>query len=83
MNTRNRSTRREPIIEAKVKVASLAATTAGLVLSLISHLIGEVPDMLAGTIETAVTGLITGAVTFAGGWLAQHTPRDVLDLETD
>lgn len=77
------SEKREPIVEAKVKVSALAATVAGLVLSLVSHTLGEVPDVLAGTIETAVTGLVTGGVTFAGGWLARHTPRELLDVDVD
>lgn len=72
---------REPVVEAKVKAGSLAAGASGLVLSLASHLLGDVPSVLAGTIETSVTTLVTGGATFAGGWLARHTPRDVVDVD--
>lgn len=76
--------KRTPVVEAKVKVASLAAMVSGLALSLLGHLLGgDVPDVLAGTVETAVTGLVTGGVTFAGGWLAKHTPRELLDVDVD
>lgn len=76
--------KREPIVEAKVKASALAATVAGLVLSLLGHVFGgDVPTVLAGAVESTVTALVTGGVTFAGGWLARHTPRDVVDVEVD
>lgn len=60
-------------VEAKVKSASVGAVVAGFVLWLLQTYVfdGEVPDPVALLVALAVSG----AVTFAAGYLAPHTPR--------
>lgn len=73
------------IIEAKVKTAAAAAAVSGLVLSLIAYLFhgADIPDPLKATITSLVTTLVTGGITYSVGWLTRHTPRDILDLDTE
>lgn len=63
-------------VEAKVKAATTAATISAFVLSLLGQVVfhgGAAPDWAQTIVETVVTG----ALTFAAGWLAKHTPRTV------
>lgn len=76
--------RGDKVVEAKVKTTTLAAGAVGLVLSLLSHFVGgEVPTVLAGSIETAVTTLVTGGVTFAAGWVTKHTPLSITAVKDE
>lgn len=69
---------RKAPVEAKVKVATAASYFGGVGLLAIlqavsadANLIGGLPD----AVEVFVVPLITSAVTFVGGWLANHTYR--------
>lgn len=75
--------KREPIVEAKVKAGTLAAVVSAFVLSLLGQYVfaGEAPEFVTTFVESAVTSVVVGALTFGGGWLAQHTPRKVVDVE--
>lgn len=68
-------------IEVKVKTGTAAATiTAGVLAGLADVLpAGAVPAWLAAP----VLAVVTGVVTFAAGWLARHTPREVADVQID
>lgn len=61
------------IVETKVKASTTAATVVSLVLSYlgVSVFKGDVPSW----VDVVVTGAVTGALTFAAGWLAKHEPR--------
>jgi hypothetical protein len=67
------------VVERKVKAAATAATAASLVVSLLGLYVfhGTVPDWVTAVVGTAVTG----ALTFAAGWLAKHTPRTVAPVD--
>ena len=60
-------------VEAKVKAASTAAFLVGAGTQALGLYVfhGAVPDWATATVGSLVTGLLT----FAGGWLAKHTPR--------
>jgi hypothetical protein len=61
------------VVETKVKASTTAATLVSLVLSYlgVSVFKGDVPSW----VDVIVTGAVTGALTFAAGWLAKHEPR--------
>lgn len=61
-------------VETKVKAASLAALVASFLVSL---LVIKVPAIAgaADLLQTAVIAVVTSLGTWAGGWLASHTPR--------
>lgn len=68
-------------VELKVKVGSVAAALTAL-------LLGGVADVLPGGavpvwVATPLLAIVTGGVAFGVGWLARHTPRDVVDVSTD
>lgn len=70
-------------IEAKVKTATAAATVSTLVLSLLGQYVfksGPVPEFVTAFVESSVTAVVGGLVTFAVGWLTKHTNR-VLDIQ--
>lgn len=61
------------VVERKVKAASTTAALVGIATTELGLYVfhGTVPDWATG----AIGGLVTGALTFAAGWLAKHTPR--------
>lgn len=71
MNAPQPPTKTAPV-EAKVTASSIAATLSSLVLTELTMSLGT---PLPGWVGMIVTGVVTGAVTFASGWLAKHTPR--------
>ncbi len=60
-------------VEAKVKAASTAAAVVGFATTLLGSYVfhGTAPSWAVDAIGAAVTG----ALTFAAGWVARHTPR--------
>ncbi|OQO89944.1 hypothetical protein B1813_19075 [Saccharomonospora piscinae] len=76
---------RTPVIEAKVKTSAAAAAAAAFVLSLLGQFVfgGETPEAVAAVVESAVTSLVTAGITFGGGWLARHTPRELVDVDVE
>ncbi|WP_435583467.1 hypothetical protein [Amycolatopsis thermoflava] len=74
----------KPIVEAKVKTSSAAATAVGAVLALVSAYVFKgtaVPDAVEAIVTSVVGGAVTGGITFATGWLTKHTPRGWIDLQ--
>jgi hypothetical protein len=65
------------VVETKVKAATTAATIVSLLLTYlgVSVFKGDVPSWVV----VAVTGVVTGALTFLAAWLAKHTPRVLID----
>jgi hypothetical protein len=63
------------VVERKVKAATTAATIASAAVSLLGLYVfhGVVPDWVTALVGTAVTG----ALTFAAGYIAKHTPRTI------
>jgi len=59
-------------VETKVRVSTLASMVAALVMGLVVHWRGS---PVSGPTGDLITTVVTGAVTFAAGWLAKHTPR--------
>jgi hypothetical protein len=77
---------RTPIVEAKVKTSAAAAAVVGLALALIGQYLfkgGPVPSVVEAIVTPAVTALVTGGITYVTGWLTRHTPRDVVQLDTE
>lgn len=68
------------VVETKVKAATTAATIVSLLLTYlgVSVFKGDVPSWVV----VAVTGVVTGALTFAAAWLAKHTPRVIIPALT-
>ncbi|MCP2339152.1 hypothetical protein [Actinomadura rupiterrae] len=67
----------EPIdskVEGKVVAASSAALVAAFIVGWVVHVLPGLSG-LAEPLQAAVTALIVAGLTFAGGWLARHTPR--------
>ena len=71
MSTRRAAT--PAAVETKVTAATAAATFTSFVLWLLAQYVfpGDVPAPVVGI----VTLLVTGAATFAAGYMARHTPR--------
>jgi predicted lysophospholipase L1 biosynthesis ABC-type transport system permease subunit len=62
------------MIETKVTAATLAAFITSLIMNWLLMqwpFLKEMNDSLA----TVILALVTGIITFAGGWLAKHTNR--------
>ena len=60
-------------VETKVQASTAAAAVSGLALWCLGKYVfkGDVPDVLASWIYV----LVPGALAFAAGYLARHTPR--------
>jgi len=69
-------------VEIKVKTSAVASaiTTAALAFGS-TALAGGAP--LPVWVGDAVGTVVIGLVTFAAGWLARHTPRNIADVEVD
>ena len=62
-----------PVVETKVKAGTAAAALSGLVLWCLGRYVfkGDVPDVVASW----VYAIVPAVITFAAGYLANHTPR--------
>jgi hypothetical protein len=65
-----------PAVETKVKAGSLGAALAGIIdWGLATELF---PHMHDATAQALILAAVPGILAFAGGWLAKHTPRTVI-----
>lgn len=62
-------------IETKVKAASTVSTITALIVTLIGGLTVWHGAAVPAIVTSLVSAVVTGGLTFAGGWLARHTPR--------
>jgi drug/metabolite transporter (DMT)-like permease len=62
-------------VETKVTASTTAAALSGMILWVLGKYVfkGDVPDVFASWIYIVVPG----ALAYAAGWLAPHTPRPV------
>jgi len=68
-------------IELKVKTGTAAALCSAFILSLLSSYVfhGVVPDF----VNDGIVAIVTGGIGFGVMWLTKHTPRGVIDVESD
>jgi hypothetical protein len=69
-----------PAVETKVKACSLAAAVAGVADWLLATYL--FPHMHDATAQALILAAVPGILAFAGGWLAKHTPRTVIQPVT-
>lgn len=62
-----------PIIEAKVKSATVASTVTGIIVTGLGEYVFHGSSV--AWLVPIVGGVVTGAFTFVAGWLSKHTPR--------
>lgn len=70
-------TKREPIIEAKVKAGTAAAALSGYAVTALNGWV-DLPEAVSGQIGAVLSAGVAALITGAAAWVTKHTPRAVV-----